>query len=265
MSTSDAAHPNGPHGFCGQCGAPLNAGDRFCGACGAPVEAAATAPAPVAGPAESRPAPARPTGKPPRARPAPETPRPEPVPPRTELPPTEPARGAGRGTLAFVATIANWGVGWLIGGGIGAFIFAELLFRHARIHGVPVPGISTTGTSSISGVALIDGVEPGGVFLWGLAGILGGVIAVAFVAIAGRQAVSADLSRHSLATLVWIVAIAALFSLPAPFLLPVAAAANGAWFGWQGEARERSALWHAGAWFLGAAIGLALLWIAAHA
>ncbi len=259
MSTSNATHDVGAARFCGQCGAPLGPGDRFCGACGAPVETA-SAPPPPAAPAAARPAEPSPAPPTPAARPASAAAMQETVPPRRE-----PALGAGHQVAAFVATVANWGLGWLIGGGLGAYVFAELLFRYAGIHGTPLPGIATVGSSGSDGLAIIAGVDPGGILFWGLSGVVGGIVAAAIVAIADRRGVSANPTRHGLAALVWIVAIAAVIDLYMPILLPIAAAANGAWFGWRGETRGRSALRHAGAWFLGAICGLALIWAARSA
>lgn len=253
MSASNALVPDGSARFCGQCGAPLNPGDRFCGACGAPVDGAA-----LARPAPAPDAPPSPVARPPKPPPAP--PRKSVAAPRR----TEPERIDGRPVAAFMATVANWGLGWLVGGGIGAYVFAEILYRHARISGSAVPGIAVFGPSSTDGVMLIEGVEPGGILFWGLCGVLGGVIAAAIVAIADRHGASADLARHGVAALVWSVAIAVSIDVLSPIVLPLAAAAIGAWFGWRGETAGRSALWQAGAWFVGSLAAIALMWVALH-
>ena len=252
MNAGNASVPDGPPRFCGQCGAPLNPGDRFCGACGAPVDSAGPArPAPDPGPSPL--SEVRPTESPPPRKPV------------TARQRVEAHDGRGRRpAVAFAATVATWGLGWLVGGGAGVFVFAELLHRHARIRGVALPGIAIFGPSGTDGMMFIEGVEPGGVLFWGACGVVGGLVAAAIVAIADQRGASAGLARHGAAAIMWIIAIVASINLLSPILLPVVAALLGGWFGWHGETAGRSALWQAGAWFAGSLPAIALMWVALH-
>lgn len=237
--------------FCGQCGAPLTPGDRFCGACGAAVEASG----PVAVQAETR-APA-----PPPARPA--APLADDAPRKASVG-VLPA-GGGR---AFASAITVWTAGWALGGLIGAFLFAEILHRHALFRGQPLPGISIGPPFGTPPQSFVAGIDGGGILYWGLCGLIGGAIAATVASLRDRRTAPQGLGQCAIAVLIWTGAIAVLMN-SGLILLPLFGALNGAIYAWRRDRRGDQALpsilWTALGWFAGTIAGLALVWLYQHA
>lgn len=250
MSAVTTSEPTPAKRFCGECGALLGPGDRFCGTCGAPLEE----PRPEASTqhevATSRVA--QPT-----------------------LLHTAAASAAswfetGRATAArwrdalgaLACTIGVWAIGWLTGGVIGTYIFAEM-WRGTIPRSAPFPGIATAAPFGTSAPAYVTGIDGEGILFWGFCGMMGGTIAAIITVLGDRRNVSISLRGSAVATLIWIVTVAGVIN-GALYALPLLGAVNGALFvrrdGVQGRAALRSVLTGGLGWLVGTIFGYLLIW-----